>query len=278
MHKGATMTALMLLLSGGEGYATGPSVRGGHERASSAIVRVVDLPLVDGGRQRVLFMSPAAPRGVIVMLPGGTGRIGISRDGTLRHDENFVVRTRDLWLAQGYAVLVPDTVDGLNLRPLRASRSYATVVDGLVALAFRMTRRPVALLGTSQGTIAATNAASRIDDHAALAALILLETVSRPGRKSTDTVFDAAPERVRVPTLVLANEKDGCNVASPDDVERVAAAFSTASKVTVMKVDGGRIDLQHPCSSSSPHGYAGIESNVVERVGGWLATLPPFKR
>jgi len=35
---------------------------------------VTDLPLEDGGSQRVLYAAPANPRGALVMLPGGNGR------------------------------------------------------------------------------------------------------------------------------------------------------------------------------------------------------------
>ncbi len=48
--------------------------------ASQGSVLVRDLPLENGGFQRVLYGAPAtAPRGVIVMFPGGAGDIGIEK-------------------------------------------------------------------------------------------------------------------------------------------------------------------------------------------------------
>jgi hypothetical protein len=69
------------------------------------------------------------------MLPGGSGDIGVRRDGDLRHADNFVIRTRADWVARGYAVLIPDTVDQANLRGVRSSPAYGRLVDGLAAYA-----------------------------------------------------------------------------------------------------------------------------------------------
>jgi len=44
------------------------------------------------------------------MLSGRAGDVGIDDDGDFAHGENFVIRTRDLWLVRGYAVIIPDAV------------------------------------------------------------------------------------------------------------------------------------------------------------------------
>src|SRR5665647_2023006 len=94
----------------------GPPCRANADSAATpkATERVFDLPLSAGDSQTVLLLSPPHPRGSIVMLPGGAGNIGIGRNGDLRHGDNFVVRTRQLWVARGYAVLIPEALDGLN--------------------------------------------------------------------------------------------------------------------------------------------------------------------
>ena len=122
--------------------------------------QVLDLPLGDGLTQRVLYDAPSRPRATLVMLPGGSGELGVRRDGDLRHDDNFVVRTRAAWVARGYAVLIPDTIEGANLRGVRSSPAYARLVDGLAAYAHGQVHAPVFLIGTSQGTIAAMNGAA----------------------------------------------------------------------------------------------------------------------
>ena len=91
--------------------------------AGDALERVVNIPRSSGALQRVLILTPSHPRAAIVMLPGGSGDVGIEHGGDIRHDNNFVVRSRELWAARGYAVLIPDTIDGANLRGSAAGRN-----------------------------------------------------------------------------------------------------------------------------------------------------------
>lgn len=246
-----------------------PPLASAQQRATAADERVVSLRLGDGLRQRVLYVAPAKPRATLVMLPGGTGAVGVRRDGDLRHDDNFVVRTRAAWVARGYAVLIPDTIDQANLRGLRSSPAYGRVVDKLVAYARTQTAAPVFLLGTSQGTIAAVNGAAHAPPGL-IAGLILTEAVTVPGRLSAETVFDADPQGVRIPALIVANRDDACNVAPSSMAPRIAAAMTRSPEARVVMVDGGIQRSDKACGSLSPHGYYGIEDKVVAAIDTWL--------
>lgn len=230
--------------------------------------RVADLPLKDGDHQRVLYLSPEHPWATVVMLPGGAGDVGIGRDGEIRHPDNFVVRSRTLWTDKGVAVVIPDTIDRANLRGERSSPRYAELVDSLIAFASARSQVPVFLLGTSQGSIAAMNGAAQAKPGT-LAGVVLTESVSRMGG-SHETVFDAHPEAVHVPALVVANRDDICKVAPPDDARRIAAAMTASPGVEVLMVTGGVAASKRPCGSLSPHGYYGIESEVVDDIVRWM--------
>lgn len=231
--------------------------------------QVVDLPLGEGLHQRVLYAAPARPRATLVMLPGGSGDVGIRRDGDLRHDDNFVVRTRGDWVARGYAVLIPDTIERANLRGVRSSPAYARLVDGLAGYARSQTAAPVFLLGTSQGSIAAMNGAAHAPPGL-VRGVVLTESVSVPGH-SGETVFDADPQGVRAPALVVANRDDACDVAPPAMAPRIAAAMTRSPEVQVLNVQGGMDRSDKPCGSLSPHGYYGIEAPVIAQISRWLA-------
>ena len=92
--------------------------RPGHGAPSRSLLpdSTIDLTLTESTIRRVLLAPPPEPRGVIVMLPGGSGNIGFARDGSARHDLNFVVRTRALWNQRRYAVLITDSFGGKNLK------------------------------------------------------------------------------------------------------------------------------------------------------------------
>jgi pimeloyl-ACP methyl ester carboxylesterase len=222
----------------------------------------------DLGRQHILYVTPDHPRATIVMLPGGSGDIGLEPDGSLRHGDNFVVRTRALWVAKGYAVLIPDAVDGANLRGLRSSPQYVRLVADLIAFAKAQFPVPVFLLGTSQGSIAAVNGAAHAAPGA-VAGVVLTESVSRLGG-SHETVFDADPQSVRVPALIVANRDDACPVAPPGDAAKIAAALTHARSVQVLSVSGGVYQSKGPCESLTPHGYDGIEPQVIDAIDRWM--------
>jgi hypothetical protein len=236
--------------------------------ASEATERVVELHLSSGQRQRVLYLSLLSPRATIVMLPGGTGNIGLTRDGDVRRDDNFVVRTRDMWAAKGYAVVIPDTIDRASLRGLRSSSSYALVVEALVQFAHAQASAPVFLLGTSQGSIAAANGAAHAHPGT-LGGVVLTESVSRLGG-SHETVFDAGLQDIRIPALVVANHNDRCNVAPPQDAPEIAAGMSHSPDVRVVEVSGGTDASSNACGSLTPHGYYGIEAQVVGTINDWI--------
>jgi hypothetical protein len=265
---GSVMVLAALLAHHDCAAAAGPD-QAPPAQAAAPVARVVELLPEDGVHQRVLAFGPAKPEKAIVMLPGGSGDVGITKDGGLKHDDNFVVRTRAAWAAQGYLVIIPDTIDRKNLRGLRSSSRYATVVDALLGFAKDQTSGPVFLLGTSQGSIAAVNGAAHARPEL-LSGVVLTESVSIMGH-SGETVFDAHPSDVRVPALVVANRKDACDVAPPSEAPAIARALSGSSSVQVAYVDGGVTRSKNPCGSLSPHGYYGIEPQVIDLISNWMS-------
>ena len=242
------------------------------EQAAAGTEQVLNLPIGAQEHQRILYVAPTHPTGTIVMMPGGSGDVGIERDADLRHDDNFVVRTRALWVARGYAVVIPDALDHENMRGLRSSPEYAAVVDALVEFGHtRLKDQPVFLLGTSQGSIAAMNGAAHAQPGQ-LAGLVLTESVSRLGG-SHETVFDADPAGVRIPALVVANRDDACNVAPPADAPKIASAMRNSPSARVLYVSGGINRSRKACGSLTPHGYYGIEQPVVAQIADWIQGL-----
>jgi hypothetical protein len=236
--------------------------------ASQASFLVRDLPLEDGGFQRVLYDSPpSALRGVIVMFAGGADDIGIEKNGDIKHGDNFVIRSRDLWIARGYGVVVVDAIGHQSMRGQRSTAAYAEVTRKIVAFAHQQANAPVWVLGTSQGSIAAMNAASH-ESGTSLAGVILTESVSILGG-SHETVFDAHPQDVRIPALVVANKDDECKVAPPSMANAIAQSMQN-THATVLVVQGGIVRSSNQCASLSPHGYYGIEDKVVDAIAGWM--------
>lgn len=242
--------------------------RRGRTVQSDAAERLFDVPLGGDASQRILLVMPPHAFGTIIMLPGGAGDIGLERDGDIRHDDNFVVRTRASWAARGFAVLIPDTIYHGNLRGLRSSPEYGTLIGELVGFAHRRIAGPVFLLGTSQGAIAAMNGAAHAP-AGTIAGVVLTESVSVMGG-SGETVYSADPQQVRVPALIVANRSDRCKVAPPQAAPDIAAALTKSPDVRVLMVSGGVTRSANDCGSLTPHGYFGIEDQVLSPVAAWM--------
>jgi hypothetical protein len=239
--------------------------------ASQGTVLVRDLPLAGGEFQRVLYDAPPSEvRGIIVMFSGGADDLGIEKDGQIKHADNFVVRSRELWTAKGYGVVLVDAIDHQSMRGKRSNAAYADVTREVIDFAHEQANAPVWVMGTSQGSIAAMNAAAHARGTE-IAGVILTESVSIVGA-SHETVFDAHPEDVHIPALVVANRDDRCKVAPPSMADVIAQSMRN-THATVLFVQGGDVRSSNECASLSPHGYYGIEGTVVDDIAEWMAKV-----
>ncbi|HVH78727.1 MAG TPA: hypothetical protein VM782_05005 [Stellaceae bacterium] len=125
---------------------------------------------------------------------------------------------------------------------------------------------PVWLIGTSQGSIAAANGAAHLPGR--VAGVVLTSSVA--GRSASgETVFDSDLGATAVPALVVANQGDTCASAAPTYAPQILAALSRAPKKELITVESHQ-QQSDPCEAMSPHGYLGIEADVVQRIANWI--------
>jgi hypothetical protein len=231
---------------------------------------VTELPLDDGGIQRVLYTSPANPRAALIMLPGGNGMVEFGPDGAFRRmGGSFLLRTLPLWQAQGFAVAVLTPPNGMSLLGYRHTPAYAAAMGQAVDFAHSRTNVPVWLVGTSQGSTAAVGGAARLGGK--IAGIVVMSSVT--GRSSAgETLFDSEPGRVAVPVLIVANSSDTCPASPPKDAPKIAEALTQAPRKEIVYMESAAIGGQ-PCEAESPHSYFGIEQATVERIAEWIAAM-----
>ena len=98
-------------------------------RPAAAQNVVADIPLANGGSERVAFAGPAKPAAILVMLAGGDGTVGITDSGSIDHlAGNFLLRTRSLWLAQGFAVEILGAPNNVSLNGQRHTAAYTDAI------------------------------------------------------------------------------------------------------------------------------------------------------
>lgn len=243
------------------------------QSAQAAAPVVVDLPIGNGVSERVLYLAPDDPKVALVMLPGGDGIVAIGPDGKIGRGGNFLVRTRGKWRAHGAAVAIPDAPsDGKSLFFLRHSPFYAQAVRAIVDFLHGRTRAPIWLVGTSQGTNAATNAAAALT-HGEIAGIVLTSSLTRPGGRPElqETVYGTDLAAINVPVLIASHVDDACTLSPPSEDAKLKSMLVHAPKSEIITFSGGLPPRSQPCEAFAPHGFYGIEDETVQRILAWIA-------
>jgi hypothetical protein len=185
-------------------------------------------------------MPRGKPSAVVILLPGGGGDIGLSDDGSIARDSNWIVRTRGRYASAGIASLLLDAGADPS-GAIRAMRQVAPKVV-LVAMSRGSTRVPPAL---SAGPDAVVFTSSMLDH--------VRQNVGSAG---------ALP-----PTLVIHHRRDDCHVTHYEMVQPFMAWAS--GRARLVWIDGGT-SRGNPCRGQSYHGFVGREGAVVSAIIGFV--------
>jgi hypothetical protein len=214
--------------------------------AAAASVKTTGITV---GGARAALLTPGKPRGAIILMAGGDGRIGVRGDGTIAKQGNQLVRTRAAYAARGFAVLVPEGN-----------------VDVAAAVKLMGKFGPVTLVGTSRGT---QRAARGIAAGARPARLVLTAGFLSNASGDRDNVINilGTPSRLP-PTLVVHHRDDECKKTRPAGVAPFIAWSKGKARVTWLT--GGR-SRGRLCQARAHHGFNGIDGSVVSAVAGFAA-------
>ena len=238
---------------------------------SSRAVEVADLPSASGGTQHVWYDAPAKPTAVAIMFIGGDGVVPFEADGSLKGGRSTLVRTRQLWLDHGVAVLIPGKPSSLvGVFSYRLSDTYAQDIRALVDFARAHASVPVWLFGHSLGTVAVASGASHLTHGEIAGAVFASPTVNRFPPRITETVFDAPLDVINVPALVAAHAQDSCSTTAPEGPARLRAAMTGSPKSDIFLFNGGE-PTGGPCDPTALHSFVGLDAEFVERVAAWMA-------
>jgi hypothetical protein len=201
------------------------------------------------GDSRAVLIKPNAPRGSVILMPGGDGAIRAGDQGDIHGlVGNQLVRTRHAYAAQGLAVLVIDADTDLN----RAVQYMAAI------------KRPVTVIATSLGTIRAARGLAR---GARPDALVLTSGFLSPDSGSGNNVISILGSPTALPpTLVIHHRQDGCRATLPAGVEPFIKW--SAGRARVDWVSGGENEGD-PCQAMAHHGFNGLDGQIVGLAAGF---------
>jgi len=129
--------------------------------------RVVDIPTRLGVTQRIVLVSPNHPKAAVILFPGGHGGLRISSHGSFKWGKgNFLVRTREIFAAQGLLVAVVDAPSDQQNPPylggFRQKPDHVADIKAVIAWLKEQAEVPVWLVGTSRGTQSAAFIATQL--------------------------------------------------------------------------------------------------------------------
>lgn len=216
--------------------------------AFAATSALADETVTIGGSRAVLI-KPKAPRGSVILLPGGDGAIRPGDNGEINGLRgNQLVRTRQAYAARGLAVLVADS--GTDLK---------SAVDYMAAI-----KRPVTVIGTSRGTLRAAEGIAR---GARPDALVLTSGFLSPDSGSGSNVMSILGSPAALPrTLVIHHRQDGCRVTLPAGVDPFIKWSGGRARVSWLT---GGVEQGDPCQAGGHHGFAGLDGQVVAQAAGF---------
>jgi len=235
---------------------------------ANASVLTID---TDGSRQNILVLAPTvAPVAAVVMFPGGDGSIGIGADGRIARAGNFLIRTRDAWLRQGFLFVAVDAAASRAGRPGdRVGPANLRAIAAIVQAVRQRSSAPIWLLGTSAGAPAAVAGAASLPPGS-IRGVVISSPVSVAGPR--DSVFDVQLDRISVPVLIQIHRHDGCQLTPPENAALIKAALRSAPAVEVQAFSGGSWPRSTPCEAFAQHGFYGIENTVVDAAAAWIRT------
>lgn len=230
---------------------------------------------------RALIDVPARPKAAVILFAGDNGCLGLTESGEQTSLQgNFLARSRALFVREGLiAVLVdvPADVSGQSANSYRTSADQAQDAAMVMDFVRKQWHVPVALVGTSRGTISAANTAARLERGNA-DALVLTSTVTQSNKKGSGTIYDAALGRIAIPVLIFHNEQDACKVSPYSGVQGLQRALKNAPRKDIISLSHGGA-IADACQGLSAHGYLGVEGQAVSSIASWISScvLPTAK-
>lgn len=236
-------------------------------------VTVETLPTRPGVTQRFVLLTPEHPRASLILFTGGPGVLEIP--DTLDpgwHPENFLVRTRGAWAAEGFQVAVVDAPsDHLpgGLGRFRESPEHAEDIAAVIGFLKQRAAVPVWLVGTSRGTTSAAAVAIRQADRQLVDGVVLTSTILKG--EGNVSAMDLA--QLKVPTLVIHHRDDGCRSTPYGQVSQLMERLHTPAS-SLITIEGGSSSGDE-CQPWAHHGYNGVEDSVVHQASDWIKAHSP---
>ncbi len=239
--------------------------------ALAANDRLVKIGTRPGVSVPCYYMKREGAKATVLLLTGGSGGIAV-KDG-VPTSNNFLVRSRDLFAANGFNVVVvgkPSDHDDLD-GTFRTSPEHAEDLRRVIAFVKSDAGAPVWVVGTSMGTISAA-ALATVAGKDEVSGIVLTSSVTR---KKVGALPQQKLESVKQPVLVVHHQSDECKICVPGDVPQIIQQLKNAPIKKELYISGGSTPTGDPCQALHRHGFIGAEKEVVDLISDWIKNPKP---
>ena len=228
-------------------------------------------------------------RASVILFAGGDGVLDLIQTGSQAGDirelqGNFLIRSARRFLYARLNVAMLDAAPALpapnGLNNQRLTQAHADHIGAVIGVVRnRWPGRPVWLVGTSNGTLSAVNAAARLTGASLPNGVVLTSAVTAPGTapEETGTALAANPglANITVPTLVAWHAQDQCALSLAASAEAVFNGLTglPAARKGKFIVTGGSPNVAMPrCSAFGRHGFNAAEQALVGAIASFIFT------
>jgi pimeloyl-ACP methyl ester carboxylesterase len=223
-----------------------------------------------------LNQSDVPPAAAVILLSGGEGLLKMQEDqpANPRRGGNFLVRSRGILADRGLLVATvnaPSDLPAGMSSEFRLSADHATDLGRVADWLRQQAGLPVWLAGTSMGTLSAAGAGIRLGSR--IDGVVLASTITRTNPRWTIPyrgVLGLDLETLTVPLLVVGHRSDSCWVTPADDIPDLMEKATASPRKEARVVSGGSPLESAVCEARSPHGFVGLEDEVVAIIAGFI--------
>jgi len=197
---------------------------------------------------------------------------------TVGRADYFLARTREKFARHGFMVAlveVPSDRQAGGIDSLfRISNEHAEDIRGVVSYLKKEADIPVWLIGLGEGTFSAVNGAISLDGQ--IDGLVVASSLTRTPtswkiyRSHPNGILNMDLERITVPALVVGSRNDTCAITSPADAAKITGELVHSPVVEIRYFSGGKMARLDPCEPRSPHGFYGIENEVITTIADFI--------
>ncbi len=217
------------------------------------------------------WMPNQNAKATVLLLSGGEGGMGY-KDGQPRNG-NFLIRSRELFYRNDLNVaILGNPTDKPRLdHQWRVSAQHAQDVSAVIDSIKGISKVPLWLVGTSNGTISATALGIALQEK--VQGLVLTASVL------TWKIPQAVPRqdvgKISAPVLFYHHKEDSCAGTLAYELKGTFDRFINAKQKKMMVVTGGENPQGDPCQAFHWHGFIGMETQAVNDIASWIVTQHP---